>query len=109
MGMYCACGVKKYKDWKCECDWKNWNLCFKMEDNSKNFPENIPIKEIPDKDGIYEVRTVDSGDYSEEDSEFSKTRKNWGQSTNIAISNWKIEYSDGWTGYTGVYAWKEKE
>jgi hypothetical protein len=111
MGMYCCCGVKKREGWKCECDWENWVLCFRNNHWSDNgFPNNIPIKEIPDKDGLYEVRVfLDCGDYDEDESEFSLTKKNWGQPTNKAISHWKVEYDDGWSGFTGVYAWKEKE
>ena len=108
MGMYCACGIKKSANWKCECDWKGWNLCYEMSHNDGHFPENLPIKECPDIDGIYQVRTFDD-DYDETESEFSTIKKNWGESTNQIISNWKVEYSDGWTGYRGVYAWKEKE
>lgn len=109
MGMYCCCGVKKRDGWKCECDWKDWFLCFQMDYQKDNLPKDIPIKEIPDKDGIYEVRTFEDGDYDEEESEFSLTKKNWGQYTNQAISHWKIVYNDNWMGYKGVYAWKKKE
>ncbi len=108
MGMYCCCGVKKRNGWICECDWNGWFLCFEMDYQKDNLPKNISIKEIPDEDGIYEVRTFDSGDYYEETSEFSIVKKNWGQDTNQAISHWKIEYDDKWMGYKGVYAWKEK-
>jgi hypothetical protein len=109
MGMYCCCGVKIRRDgWKCECDWKDWYLCYAMNHNEDNFPKNIPIKEIPDKDGIYEVRTFQDGDYDEEESEFLLIKKNWGELTNEAISHWKIEYFDGWCGFKGVYAWKGK-
>lgn len=67
---------------------------------------NAPFKEIPEKEGNYLVRTFEDGDYNEEESEFSIVKKNWGESTNQAVSNWKIQYYDGWTGYRGVYAWK---
>lgn len=102
--MYCCCGVKKDDGWICQCDWKGWNFCFKCDEG--NFPKNIPIG-LPKKDGIYLVRTFDDGDYSEEKSEFSLSKKNWGEPTNVAISHWKIEYSDDFVGFTGVYAWKE--
>lgn len=103
MGMYCACGVKKIEEWKCECDWKFWFACFE----NKDIPSYVQIKSIPEKDGIYLVRVFDEGDYNEEESEFCKKPKNWGEYTNKAISSWKIEYTDNWTGYRGVYAWKE--
>ena len=109
MGMYCCCGVKKTEGWVCECEWDGWFLCFQVDHTKDNFPKNIPIKKIPDEDGTYEVRTFDSGDYYEEESEFSTTEKNWGQETNEAISHWKIEYNDNWLGFIGVYAWKEKK
>jgi len=109
MGMYCCCGVKKRDGWICECDWKDWFLCFEMDYHKDNFPKDIPIKEIPDEDGIYEVRTFDSGDYDEEESEFSLIAKNWGQCTNQAISHWQIAYQDGYCGYRGVFSWKKKE
>ena len=32
-----------------------------MEYQKIIYPKDIPIKEIPDEDGIYEVRTFDSG------------------------------------------------
>lgn len=108
MGMYCCCGIRKRDDWVCECDWNGWFLCFK-KDTEDNFPKNIPIKPIPDKDGIYVVRTFEDGDYYEETSEFSTIEKNWGEFTNEAISHWKIAYDDNWLGFRGVYAWKEKE
>jgi hypothetical protein len=108
MGMYCCCGVKKTDDWVCQCDWDGWFLCFEMSEQKDNFPRDIPIKKIPDLDGLYHVRTFDSGDYNEEESEFSVIEKNWGQITNEAISHWKIEYNDNWMGYVGVFAWKEK-
>lgn len=109
MGMYCCCGVKKIDGWKCKCDWKDWFLCFKNEHEEDNFPKGIPIKEHPDTDGIYEVRTFDSGDYNEEESEFCIQEKNWAQPTNEAISRWKIEYNDNWLGCRGVFAWKENK
>ena len=107
MGMYCACGVKKRDNWKCKCDWKNWFLCFRKDHIEDNFPKDIPIKEHPDSDGTYQVRTFEDGDYDEEKSEFSLIKKNWGQSTNQAISHWSVEYNDNWVGYKGVYAWKK--
>lgn len=103
MGMYCCCGVKKIDGWVCECDWKGWYLCFELD----SAPKDVIIK-LPQKDGVYQVRTFDCGDYSEEESKFSLTKKNWGQPTNEAISHWEIEYDDNWLGYIGVYAWKEK-
>ena len=103
MGMYCCCGVKKRSEgWKCQCDWEDWFLCFELD----SAPKNVLIKN-PDKDGVYPVRTFDDGDYFEEESEFSIKEKNWGEDTNKAISKWKIEYADHWTGFKGVYAWKE--
>ncbi len=105
MGIYCCCGIKKRDNWVCECDWNGWFLCFQHE----NTPVNVPIKEIPDKDGVYEVRVFEDGDDHETQSEFSLTKKNWGEFTNQAISHWKIEYEDNWMGYRGVYAWKPKE
>ncbi len=105
MGMYCACGVKKRREgWKCECDWNCWNLCFELD----SAPKNVPINPHPDKEGIYEVRTFGDGDYHEEESKYSLVEKNWGKSTNQAISRWEIEYNDNRLGYTGVYAWKKK-
>lgn len=103
MGMYCCCGVRKREVWKCDCDWQRWFACFKTD----QMPENICIKR-PDKDGVYKVRVFGDGDNYEDESEFSSVEKNWGEATNQAISNWKIEYDDNWTGYRGVYAWKEK-
>lgn len=108
MGMYCCCGIKKRDGWICQCDWTEWFLCFEMDYNHDNFPLNIPIKEIPDKDGTYEVRVFEDGDYDEMESEFSLVKKNWGEVTNQAISHWRSEYDDNWMGYRGVYAWKEK-
>ena len=106
MGLYCCCGVKKRQEgWTCECDWDGWFLCYER----KNLPKKVPIKEHPEKDGIYIVRVFDDGDDFEEESNFSMEEKNWGESTNQAISRWKIEYFDGWIGYKGVFAWKEKE
>lgn len=105
MGMYCCCGVKKRDGWVCECDWKDWFLCFESE----NIPIKVPIKDYPEEDGIYQVRTFDSGDYFEEESEFCTQEKNWGEDTNQAISKWKIEYNDHWMGFKGVYAWKYKK
>jgi hypothetical protein len=102
--MYCCCGVKKRDDWVCECNWDGWFLCFECE----NLPELIPIKSCPDTDGTYEVRVFEDGDHNETESEFSVIKKNWGEYTNQAISNWKITYNDGWCGYRGVYAWKAK-
>ncbi len=107
--MYCACGIKKRDGWKCECDWTGWNLCFEMDYHFANLPKNIPIKK-PEHNDIYSVRIFkDDGDYYEEKSEFCLIEKNWGESTNQAISHWKIDYSDGWTGFRGVYAWKEQD
>ena len=103
--MYCCCGVKKREGWVCECDWEGWFLCFACE----NIPVTVPIKEIPDKDGTYEVRVFEDGDYHEMESEFSSVKKDWGEPTNQAVSHWKIEYEDGWCGYRGVYAWKGKD
>ncbi len=109
MGMYCCCGVKKRDGWVCECDWNGWNLCWEQTNTDlHSVPVPVPIKKIPDKDGIYQVRVFEDGDDDEVESEFSLIPKNWGQSTNQAISNWKITYEDGWCGYRGVYAWKEK-
>ncbi len=107
MGMYCCCGVKKIEGWICECDWEDWFLCFEMDYIQDNFHKSIPIKKHPEIDGVYEVRTFDSGDYKEEESEFSIIPKNWGEITNQAISHWEIEYDDNWMGYKGVYAWKD--
>ncbi len=96
--------------WTCECDWKDWFLCWKQKDPELHaIPIEVPIKEIPDQDGIYLVRVFDGDDYNEEESEFSLTKKNWGGITNQAISHWKIAYDDNWTGYVGVYAWKQKK
>lgn len=109
MGMYCCCGVKKVDGWVCECDWKDWFLCWKQERNDIHaIPVDVPIKEIPDKDGIYLVRVFEDGDDYETESEFCLSEKNWGEFTNQAISRWQIEYSDNWMGYRGVYAWKSK-
>ena len=107
MGMYCSCGVKKRDEWICQCNWEGWYLCFPCED--KPFPKDIPIKQYPDFDGIYEVRVFEDGDDYEDVSEYSIQEKNWGELTNEKISRWKIEYDDGWMGYCGVYAWKEKK
>jgi hypothetical protein len=107
MGMYCACGVKKWNKWVCECDWKEWFLCWEQTDQSlHSIPIIVPVKKIPDKEGVYEVRVFEDGDYYETKSEFSLIEKNWGESTNKAISHWKIEYDDHWIGFRGVYAWK---
>ena len=104
MGMYCCCGVKKRSDgWKCECDWQGWYLCFPRDEAT----ETVPIKHHPEKDGTYLVRVSEDGDNFEDESEFSVIEKNWGETTNQAISRWKIEYNDNWMGYRGVYAWKE--
>jgi hypothetical protein len=103
MGMYCCCGVKMRQGWICKCDCDGWFLCFE----SKNLPISVPIKEIPDENGTYKVRVFEDGDYHEIESEFSLIKKNWGQYTNQAISNWKIEYQDEWCGFRGVLAWKE--
>jgi hypothetical protein len=108
MGMYCACGVKKREGWVCECDWDNWYLCFEDKDPSLHgLTTEVPVKKIPDKDGTYQVRVFEDGDYDETESEFSLTKKNWGENTNQMISHWKVEYFDGWVGYRGVYAWKK--
>lgn len=110
MVMYCACGQRKTRDkegkdsWICRCDWKEWTACFK----TKETPDNITIS-LPTKNGIYQVRVFEDGDNYEDVSEFDLEKKNWGNPTNKAISNWKITYDDGWTGYKGVYAWKRKE
>lgn len=103
MGMYCACGVKKSEKWECQCDWNGWFLRF----NHELHQSPAPIKDLPEKDGKYLVRIFEDGDDSEMESNFSVVKKNWGQYTNEAISNWEIEYEDGWTGFIGVYAWKE--
>ncbi len=105
MGMYCCCGVKKREEWECECDWSGWFLCFDME----RAPKNVLIKPIPEIDGTYLVRVFEDGDDHEDESEFSIIKKNWGEPTNEAISNWKIEYNDNWMGFRGVYAWKAKK
>lgn len=108
MGMYCACGVKKRDGWICECDWNGWYLCYEeKKPELHSIPVTVPIKEIPDRDGVYQVRIFEDGDYHEIESEFSLIEKNWGELTNEAISHWKVEYCDGWMGYRGVYAWKE--
>ena len=105
MGQYCCCGVKKRETgWVCECNWDEWFLCFAVE----GIPINIPIKRSPDSEGTYTVRIFEDGDHFEDESEFSLIPKNWGEATNDAISSWKIEYSDGWMGCRGVYAWKSK-
>jgi hypothetical protein len=104
MGMYCCCGVKKRQDWVCSCDWDGWFLCYERD----NLPVKVPIKKIPDKDEIYEVRIFEDGDDRETTSKFSLVKKNWGQYTNQAISNWEVEYDDKWSGFIGVFAWKEK-
>jgi len=103
MGMYCACGIKKIDGWKCECDWDGWFICF----NPELHQTTAPIKKMPDQEGKYLVRVFEDGDDEETESNFSLVAKNWGQSTNKAISHWEIEYNDEWTGYRGVYAWKK--
>ncbi len=109
MGMYCCCGVKKRYGWVCECEWDGWFLCWEQTNNEiHSIPVPVPVKKIPDKDGIYQVRIFEDGDDDETESEFSLIEKNWGEFTNQAISHWKIVYIDNWTGYRGVYAWKEK-
>lgn len=107
MGMYCCCEVKKREGWVCQCDWDGWYLCWEKT-NKEVHSIPVPVKEIPDKDGTYQVRVFEDGDDHEDESEFCSIPKNWGQQTNQAISNWKIEYEDGWVGFRGVYAWKEK-
>ena len=102
--MYCCCGIKKRDKWVCKCDWNGWFLCFPVDD----LPKEIPIKNHPDKDGLYQVRVFEDGCYDESVSEFSLIPKNWGEYTNQAISKWKIEYCDGYCGFIGVYAWKQK-
>lgn len=103
MGTQCCCGEKMGRvGWKCDCDWEGWYLCYEQ----KEFP-NVPIKKIPEKDGIYTVRVCEDADYNECESEFSIKEKNWGEDTNQAISNWKQQYYDGWCGWRGVFAWKE--
>lgn len=92
-----------YDGWVCKCDWEDWFLCY----DSQHAPAGIVVK-LPEKNGVYNVRTVDEDGYYEEESEFSTIKKNWGQFTNNAISHWKITYDDGWTGYKGVYAWQKK-
>ena len=110
MGMYCCCGVKKRDGWVCQCDWEGWFLCWKQENlDIHSIPIDVPIKKIPDKDGIYLVRVFEDGDDNEVESEFCLLEKNWGEVTNQAISHWKIVYNDNWMGYRGVYAWKEKD
>lgn len=105
--MYCACGIKKRDGWVCECDWEGWFLCFEQTNPYVHaIPIPVPVKKIPDKDGIYQVRVFGDGDDYESESEFSIIEKNWGEFTNESISHWKIEYDDGWFGYRGVYAWK---
>lgn len=107
MGMYCCCGVKKRDGWVCKCDWEGWFLCWEQKTQDLHaIPVKVPVKEIPDKEGIYLVRVFEDGDDHEVESEFSLTKKNWGEFTNQAISHWKIEYNDNWMGYRGVYAWK---
>lgn len=107
MGMYCCCGVKKRDGWVCECDWEGWYLCWEQTNKDLHLiPFTVPVKEIPDKNGIYQVRVFEDGDDNESESEFSIIKKNWGQVTNQAISHWKIAYNDNWMGYRGVYAWK---
>jgi hypothetical protein len=109
MGMYCCCGVKKRDSWICECDWDGWYLCWEQTDGELHgIPVPVPVKKIPDEDGIYQVRVFEDGDDHECASEFSLIAKNWGESTNQAISNWKASYEDGWCGFRGVYAWKAK-
>ncbi|RPI83379.1 MAG: hypothetical protein EHM34_05390 [Nitrosopumilales archaeon] len=110
MAMYCCCGVKKREEgWTCECDWDGWFLCWEQSHPSlHSIPVYVPVKEIPNKDGVYLVRVFEDGDDSELESEFSTVEKNWGEYTNEAISRWKIEYNDNWMGFRGVYAWKEK-
>ena len=104
MGMHCCCGIKKREGWKCECDWTGWFLCF----NQETHQTDSPIKDRPDQDGTYMVRVFEDGNDYETESEFSTVAKNWGEYTNQAISHWKVCYEDGWTGYRGVYAWKQK-
>lgn len=107
MGMYCVCDVKKDDPWTCKCDWNGWYLCYEQKvKNLHSIPVEVPVKEIPDKDGKYLVRCFEDGDDFEDISEFSTIAKNWGQKTNQAISHWKITYNDGWMGCRGVYAWK---
>jgi hypothetical protein len=103
MGMYCCCGIKKRDEWKCECDWDGWFLRF----NPELHQSSAPIKDIPEKDGKYLVRVFEDGDDYETESDFSVVKKNWGESTNNAICNWRITYDDNWMGYRGVYAWKD--
>jgi hypothetical protein len=105
MGMYCCCGVKKRDGWVCECDWNGWFLCFESE----NIPNPPPVKCHPDKDGLYDVRVFEDGDYNETESEFCTIAKNWGEYTNQAISKWKIVYDDHYCGFRGVFAWKKKK
>lgn len=111
MGMYCCCGVNKSKEgWTCECDWKGWFLCWEQKHPEvHSIPVAVPVKAIPEKNGVYKVRVFEDGDFNEKKSEFSVISKNWGEPTNESISHWKITYSDGWCGYRGVYAWKEKD
>lgn len=105
MGMYCCCGVKMNDGWQCQCDWHGWFLCWKQErDDLHAIPIEVPVKEIPDRDGVYLVRVFEDGDYDETESEFSLVEKNWGEPTNQAICHWKVTYNDGWFGYRGVYA-----
>lgn len=103
MGMYCCCGVKKREGWICECDWDGWFLCYEKE----NLPKKVPIKAHPEINGIYEVRVFADGDDHETEGEFSIVEKNWGECTNQAISHWRVDYFDGWCGFTAIYAWRQ--
>lgn len=104
MGMYCACGERISREtFDCKCNWDGWNRCYDDEIHPK-----ISEIKLPEKDGIYHVRIFSDGDCYEDESKFSVVPKNWGQKTNEIISHWEIEYDDGWVGYRGVYAWREK-
>ena len=104
MGMYCCCGVRKRDPWVCECDWDGWSLCFQTD----HVPDSVPIQ-MPTKNGTYIVRVFEDADNHETQSQFSLIQKNWGEPTNKAISHWSITYNDHWTGFRGVYAWKEMQ
>lgn len=95
MGRYCACGAKYYGvEVHCVCDKIGWHDIFENE------------SDLPNKEGVYDVRVTEDGEQYETTSEFSLEKRDWNNHS-IEPSHWSEDYEDNWLGWRKVYAWRE--
>lgn len=76
------------------CEWDGWH---RLDGNEGDLPK---------KDGVYLIRYSEDGENSEVEGGFSVTPKQWSRYIKEK-SQWEHDFYDGWSGWAGVYAWKE--